>query len=74
MINIAVYSLMAAALLAGGYIVSVFSNAVYIEPDQVRELFPDISARRQRELERFAADPRAFFRIAFLVRITAALG
>lgn len=74
MIKIAIYSLLSAALLAGGYVVSVFSNAVYIEPDQVRELFPDMSARRKRELERFAADPRAFFRIAFLVRITAALG
>ena len=74
MLKIALYGILTAALLAGGYIISVFSNAVFIEPDQIRELFPDMSDRRKRELERFAADPRAFFQIAYLVRISSALG
>lgn len=74
MINLAIYGVLAAVMLAGGYIVSLFSNAVYIEPEEIRDLFPDMSARRKRELERFAADPRAFFQIAYLVRITSALG
>ncbi|MDD4052525.1 MAG: hemolysin family protein [candidate division Zixibacteria bacterium] len=74
MIKIALYGVLTVVLLAGGYIVSVFSNAVFIEPDQIRELFPDMSDRRKREMEQFAADPRAFFQIAYLVRITSALG
>jgi putative hemolysin len=74
MLKIALYGVLTAVLLAGGYIVSVFSNAVFIEPDQIRELFPDMSARRKRELEQFAADPRTFFQIAYLVRISSALG
>jgi putative hemolysin len=73
MLKIVLYGVVTAALLAGGYIVSVFSNAVFIEPDQIRELFPDMPDRRKRELERFAADPRVFFQIAYLVRISSAL-
>lgn len=60
-------------LLFGGYLASVFANAIYITPDELRELFPQVSSGRRRKLERFIANPRAFFQVAFLIRITGAI-
>ena len=46
------------------YTVSLYSLAVYIDPDEVETLFPNTSKRQRRFLRRLAADPRAFIQIA----------
>lgn len=56
-----------------GYVVSVFANTVYINRDEIEEVFPELSASRKQRLEKFATNPRAFFQVAYLVRITAAI-
>ena len=43
-----------------GYFVSLYSLAVYIDPDEVETLFPGLSQDRRQFLERLAHDPRAF--------------
>ncbi len=46
------------------YIVSFYSLAVYIDPDDVVTLFPNISRRQREALKKLADDPRAFMQIA----------
>ncbi len=46
------------------YIVSLYSLAVYIDPDEIETLFPNISPSRRRFLAKLAQDPRAFVQIA----------
>lgn len=65
---------LAAILLLSGYLVSVFANAIYIEPDELRALFPQVAGTSKRRLERFISDPRAFFQVAIFVRITGSIG
>jgi len=43
-----------------GYLVSLYSLAVYIDPDEVETLFPGLKQDRRDFLERLANDPRAF--------------
>ncbi len=43
-----------------GYLVSLYSLAVYIDPDEVETLFPGLSQDRRKFLERLTDDPRAF--------------
>ena len=50
------------------YLVSLYSLAVYIDPDEVESLFPNISARRRRFLVKIARDPRSFVQIAILYK------
>jgi putative hemolysin len=73
MIQIFLYLLVSSILLFLGYLVSVFSNAVYIDPDEVKEIFPDLSERRKKKLELFISDPRAFFQIGLIVRISSSI-
>lgn len=72
--DLAAYLVISAILLFMGYLVSVFSNAIYVDPDEVRTFFPDLSEGRKRQMEKFISNPRAFMQVAFLVRITSALG
>jgi hypothetical protein len=46
------------------YMVSLYSLAVYIDPEEVETLFPNISRSRREFLRKLAADPRAFIQIA----------
>ena len=50
------------------YYVSLYSLAVYIDPDEVKSLFPSISARRRELLLKLARDPRAFMQIAIVYK------
>ncbi|MEZ5359916.1 MAG: hemolysin family protein [Candidatus Zixiibacteriota bacterium] len=67
------YIALTAIILLLGYLVSVFSNAVYIDPDEIKEIFPELSERRRRRLQQFIADPRAFFQIGLVVRISGSI-
>ena len=61
-----------------GYLISLYSLAVYIDPEEVETLFNSIPASRRRFLKKLAGDPRAFVQIALvykalvLVLVTAA--
>jgi len=67
------YIIVSVLLLAAGYLFSVFSNAIYIDPDEIRTLFPALSVGRRAHLEEIISKPRAFMQVAFLVRISAAI-
>ena len=56
------------------YLVSLYSLAVYIDPDEVESLFPKSSKRRQTFLKKLAADPRAFVQIASIYKSFALIG
>jgi magnesium and cobalt transporter len=43
-----------------GYLVSLYSLAVYIDPDEVETLFPGLKKDHRKFLERLTDDPRAF--------------
>lgn len=60
-------------LLFSGYLVTVFSNAIYIDPDEIKTIFPQLSDKRRRQLEKLISDPRTFFRIGTIVRISSAM-
>lgn len=53
---------------ATAYIVSLYSLAVYLDPDEIEKLFPKISAARRRFLVKLAQDPRAFVQIAIIYK------
>jgi len=50
------------------YLVSLYSLAVYIDPDEIENLFPNISLSRRRFLVKLARDPRAFVQIATIFK------
>ncbi len=50
------------------YITSLYSLAVYIDPDDVEQLFPNVSARRRAQLEKLAGDPLAFVQVAAIYK------
>ena len=50
------------------YLVSLYSMAVYIDPDEVETLFPSISPARHGFLMKLARDPRAFVQIAVIYK------
>jgi len=74
MLDLIIYLAITVLLVFLGYLVSVFSNAVYIEPEEIRTFFPDLSEGRKKQLEKFISNPRALMQVAFLVRISAAIG
>jgi CBS domain containing-hemolysin-like protein len=53
---------------ASAYIVSLYSLAVYIDPDEIETLFPNISVSRRRFLTKLAQDPRAFVQVAIIYK------
>ncbi|MCK5126345.1 MAG: HlyC/CorC family transporter [candidate division Zixibacteria bacterium] len=67
------YIVVSILLLLVGYILSVFSNAVYIDPDEIRGVFPTLSERRKQRLRHFLSNPRAFFQMGLIVRISASV-
>ncbi len=50
------------------YITSLYSMAVYIDPDDVERLFPNMSLRRRARLEKLAGDPLAFVHVAAIYK------
>lgn len=55
------------------YVVTMYSLAVYIDPDEVDHLFPNIPRSKQQFLVSMAADPRLFRQIAMVYRSFALL-
>ena len=49
---------------ASAYTISLYSLAVYLDPEEVESLLPRTSRRRRAFLRRLAADPRAFVQLA----------
>lgn len=50
------------------YIVSLYSLAVYVDPDEIESLIPSAGKTRRILLEKMAGDPRAFMHIADLFK------
>jgi CBS domain containing-hemolysin-like protein len=50
------------------YIVSLYSLAVYVDPDEIESLIPSAGKTRRILLEKMAGDPRAFMQIADLFK------
>ena len=61
-----ILGLVAAFLTA--QVVSLYSLAVYLDPEEVESLFAGVSRRRRRLLKRLAGDPRAFVQIAAIYK------
>lgn len=53
---------------ATAYVVSLYSLAVYIDPDEAETLFPNISPARRSFLVKLVRDPRAFMQIAVIYK------
>jgi len=51
-----------------GYIISLYSLAVYIDPDEVESLYPNISKSRRDFLKKLADDPLAFVQTAVIYK------
>lgn len=63
--------LLVLVILAGyfvAYIVSLFSLAVYIDPDDIEKSFPGVSARRRKFMQKLVGDPRAFVQVAAICK------
>jgi len=68
MLQDAVYILLILIGYTVSYIVSLYSLAVYIDPDEVETLFPDVTNRRRVFLKRLADDPRVFVQMAMIFK------
>jgi len=68
MIDIWLYLSVIIGAYLTAYVVSLYSLAVYIDPEEVESLFPGLSRRRKDLLAKLAADPRAFVQIAFIYK------
>jgi putative hemolysin len=73
MYELLIYAIISGLFVLAGYLISVFSNAVYIDPEEIETLFPELSEHRRNQLQRLISDPRAFVQMAFLGRISSAL-
>lgn len=51
-----------------GYIISLYSLAVYIDPDEIEKLLPNTSPKRQKFLNKLANDPRALMQISIVFK------
>ncbi len=60
--------LIAAVILVAGYItayfVSLYSVAIYLDPEEVESLYPGVSGRKRARLRRLSEDPLEFVEIA----------
>jgi putative hemolysin len=73
MYELIIYAVISGLFVLAGYLISVFSNAVYVDPDEIRTLFPELSEHRRVQLELLISNPRAFVQMAFLVRVSSAI-
>ncbi|HWR82055.1 MAG TPA: hemolysin family protein [Candidatus Deferrimicrobium sp.] len=60
----ALYLIVAVVGYITAYLVSLYSLAVYLDPDEVEVLFPSASPARRRFVMKLARDPRALMQIA----------
>jgi hypothetical protein len=60
MIPVVILTLAVVVAFLTAHIVSLYSLAVYIDPEEVESLFAGISRRRRMLLKKLAGDPRAF--------------
>ena len=67
MLEAACFLIIAVGYLTG-YLVSLYSLAVYIDPDEVEILFNGITSSRRNFLIKLARDPRAFVQIAVVYK------
>ncbi|MEW6050097.1 MAG: hemolysin family protein [Candidatus Zixiibacteriota bacterium] len=58
------YFLIATGALITGYVVSLYSLAVYLDPEEIISMIPRMSGRRREYVMRLAGDPRALTQIA----------
>lgn len=56
------------------YLISLYSLAVYIDPEEVEALFPNLPKRQQAFFKRLVADPRAFMQVATVYKPFALIG
>ncbi|RKX22651.1 MAG: hypothetical protein DRP35_01415 [Candidatus Zixiibacteriota bacterium] len=50
------------------YVVSLYSLAIFIDPDEVKLLFPKVSKKRKEFITKLADDPRVFTQIAIIYK------
>ncbi len=50
------------------YVISLYSLAVYIDPDDIESLYPHISGRQRDFFKQLVSDPRVFMQIATLYK------
>ncbi|MDH4156883.1 MAG: hemolysin family protein [candidate division Zixibacteria bacterium] len=55
-------------LFLTGYIVSTYALAVYIDPDEVEKLLPNVSHSHREFLKKLADDPRALTQVAIIYK------
>ncbi|MEA3297279.1 MAG: hemolysin family protein [candidate division Zixibacteria bacterium] len=67
MFELACFLIIAGGYLTG-YLVSLYSLAVYVNPDEVKTLFDGITASRRSFLSKLALDTRAFVQIAIVYK------
>jgi CBS domain containing-hemolysin-like protein len=53
------------------YVVSLYASAIYIDPEDIARLLPELSRRRRDALARLVEDPRAFVQVATIYRYLA---
>ena len=58
------YFLVATGALIAGYVVSLYSLAVFLDPEEIISMTPPMSGRRRAYVMRLAGDPRALTQIA----------
>ena len=54
--------------LATGHFISLYSLAIYIDPDELETLYPNISKSRRNLLKKLADDPRVFTQTAIVYK------
>ncbi len=68
MTYIILYLVIIAVTYLTAYVVSLYSLAVYIDPEELESLFPEVSRRRKDLLMKLAAEPRVFMQITAIYK------
>lgn len=66
--DIWLYSLVIVWAYISAYVVSLYSLAVYLDPEEVETLLPHISKRRRQFIIKLAGDPRVLMQIATIYK------
>lgn len=66
--NIWLFLMIMAGSYISAYVVSLYSLAVYLDPEEVETLLPHISKRRRTLIIKIAGDPRALMQIATIYK------
>jgi putative hemolysin len=68
MIPILIHLMIIIGAFVSAHVVSLYSLAVYLDPDDVDSLLPHMSRRRRKFIVRLAGDPRALLQIAIIYK------